>query len=806
MNHSLKALVISLSVAALIQPLPAESAPGGGFGRAAGTTRVVNAIRTNTRQIFKPTFSVRSRYASAMNATTMSDDGKWLASGGGNEAAQLWNLTTGQRELDLRGHAGAVQAVAFVPGSGTYGYSAKPGTKQAAHRKGFLVTAGVDGEARLWSMITGETVRRFRGHAGPVNAVAVTPDGQTLFTAGEDGAIKAWKLDDGSPVRTLSGHAGPVKSLLLSRDGKNLASGGMDGALRIWNPTSGAMVQEFSGGEGPVLSLSWSGDGSRVAAGHESGAVRVHPLKGGSDLVITAPSGATRGVAMRPDNSQIATAGADGVIRLWSLSDGALIKELPGHQKAVQTLTYGDNGRLLLSGSQDQTLRVWKPETGAELARLVSMRSGWAVVAPDGRFDGTLDGALEDRLDAIQWTGDGMAFSVDGFVEKYYQPALLGKLLARRDKIDPKAPNVTEGFMLPPKIGEIARTRGVGSAKSVDLQIPVEDQGGGIDEVRVYHNGKIVDQTRGRKDGTGDDKTRAVEKVSYQVDLVNGANVFRVVGLSNDRIEGEATSVTIQEAGGDEEPPKLHVMAVGINKYTNPEMNLNFAVPDAKGIMDFFMKSYASLFRTINTYTLHDRNATRGDIIKGLTDLQKVPAKDTVIIYLAGHGETLDMDDIWYFLPQDLPGTAENEIHAGGLSSMVLKDQIARIAAHKITLLIDACKSGQAVDAFAEFKNQKPMATLSRSTGIHIATATTGSQLANELGSLGHGIFTYALLQGLGGKADTQPKDNNVSVEEILAFAKEQVPILNQKYDLDAQTPVVNSRGDNFVIAKPTGK
>ncbi|MEO5330736.1 MAG: caspase family protein [Magnetococcus sp. YQC-5] len=793
----------------LFVPWPVEqSIAGPAFMRSSGASSLNTAIRMNTRQIFKPTFTIQSRHSGAMNAIGLSSDGKWLASASSNASAQLWNLTTGQRELDLRGHSGPVLAVAFVPGGLTYGYQAKPTTKQAAARKGFLVTGGADGEVRLWSQITGETVRRFRGHTKAVTSMATTPDGLYLLTGSEDHTAKLWKLDDGTLVRTFQGHQDAIKTLGVTPNGQQLATGSTDGSIRIWNVNSGAMQEELSGSDGDVLTLAWSPNGKLLASGHKNGTLRLHPTaKGADDLVITGDTGAIHGLAFRPDSALIATVGADQQVHLWSLPDGKPLKPLAGHQKEINTVAFGDNGRLLLTGSTDQTVRFWRLDPGEEIARLVSMQSGWAVVTPDGRFDGTLDGAMEDRLDAIQWTGDGLAFAVDGFLEKYYQPALLGKILARRATPDVTVPNVTEGFQLPPRIIEVVSPNGSASQKQVEIKISAEDMGGGITEVRLFQNSKIIDKAKATSEGTSEGKNGTVEKIKYQVELVNGTNVFQVVGLSKDRIEGENASLTLKhQAPMDEPPPQLHVFVVGVNQYANKDLTLDFAVPDAKGILDYFLKNYVKTFKNATTYTLYDQKATRNLINTAMTDLNKIEPKDTVILYFAGHGETLAKDETWYFIPQDLPGTEENQIQTHAVSSQIIKEHVSKIGAHNVVLLIDACKSGKMMDAFGEFANQKSMATLSRSTGIHIATATTGSQLANELQTLGHGVFTYALLEGLSGKADTDPKDGVVSIKEILSFTKQYMPILSKKYELDAQTPVINSRGENFVIAKTSGK
>lgn len=772
--------------------------------RAMGASSIVNAVRMNTRQIFRPTFTIRSRYAGGMRDARFSNDGQWFASAGDNGSAQLWNKTTGQRELDLRGHQGAVLAVAFIPeGEATqYGKADKPQTRAAALRAGVLATAGEDGTVRLWSLVSGESLKTIPAHKKPVTSLAVTADGQWLITGSQDGTAKLWQLPSGKLMRSLNDNQGLIHAVAVDSKGERLATGSAEGTLQLWTIQNGALLQTWQADEGAVLALAWRKDGTQLASGHARGGVRLWSLTGDSQSLAD-HDGAVNGVAFSPNGDQLASGGQDGVLRLWSTSDGTLQKRLEGHQKTVRSVTFTPDGQHLLSSSDDQTIRFWQAAQQAELARLVTLRAGWAVVTPDGRFDGTLDGELEDRLDAIQWSGEGHAFALDGFLEKYYRPALLGHLLSPKSTLQTAvssasgAPNVTEGFYLPPKV-KIYEPTVNPTQKQVALQVEATDQGGGISETRVYHNDKIIATNPANQEKLADG---AVEKITYNVELVDGENRFRVVSLSTDRIESEPNSVALtyqpaQPAG----LPRLHLLVVGINAYANPALNLNFAVPDAKGMLHFLMRSNAKLFKQVITYELYDQKATKPIINTHIADLYQVPAQDVVVLYFAGHGKAVG--DQWFFAPHELQALDGPAMQSEGISSEQLKEHMAQIGAQKMAILFDACESGAAMHAFAEFDNRRSMALLSRATGIHIATATTSAQSASELVDLGHGVFTYALLEGMKGKADRAPKDKQVSITELLNFIQHYVPFLNQKYETAAMTPVVNSRGSNFDVAQ----
>jgi WD40 repeat protein len=779
-----------------------------GHVRAAGVSSTLTAIHMNTRQIFRPSFTIQSRYAGAMRDGRFSRDGQWFVTAGENGGAQLWRVATGQRELDVRGHSGAVTTVAVwsgevaaAPAKGGKGKGSKRAVA-AGKRQGVLVSGGADGAIIVWNLATGEEQQRLTGHSGEVTALLLTADGQRLLSSGEDGTIKVWQVANGALERSMASGQGVVRALALDPKEAQVASAGEDGTVRLWSLRGGQALQNWQEGDGAALALAWSRDGQQLASGHKDGTVKIWAVGGGS-RILRDHQGAVHGVDFSPSGDQLATVGQDKMVRVWSLQSEQVQLRMEGHQQGIHSVAFAPEGGHLLTASADQTARLWLLDGRNELARLVSLRSGWAVVTPDGRFDGTLDGDLEDRLDAIQWSGEGHNFAVDGFMEKYYRPALLGHLLSPRDAVQAEVaseagtPHVTEGFYLPPKV-TIAEPSV--SAKSVALQIEAEDQGGGIAETRVYHNDKIIEPGKGRKEASDGDAGK-VEKITYNVELVDGENRFRVVSLSNDRIESEPSSVVVKQgAASGSEVPRLHLLVVGINRYANPALNLNFAVPDAKGMLSFLMRSNAEVFKQVVTYEIYDGKATRSAISTNIADLYSVPAQDVVMLYFAGHGKA--MGDQWYFVPHELQGLDGSAVQDQGISSQAFKDHVARIGAQKVVLLFDACESGAAMQAFAEFGNKRAMALLSRSTGIHIATATMGSQSASELTDLGHGVFTYALLEGMKGKADRKPHDNQVSVSELLEFVQQYVPFLNQKYETTAMTPVVNSRGNNFSVAK----
>ena len=115
---------------------------------------------------------------------------------------------------------------------------------------------------------------------------------------------------------------------------------------------------------------------------------------------------------------------------------------------------------------------------------------------------------------------------------------------------------------------------------------------------------------------------------------------------------------------------------------------------------------------------------------------------------------------------------------------------------------MDACQSGGSVEVLAQrgAPEEKAIAQLSRSSGIHVMAAAGSEQYATEFESLGHGLFTYALLKGLSGDADGAPKDGKVTIYELKSYLDDQVPELSILYKGTPQYPHTFSRGQDFPI------
>jgi len=534
---------------------------------------------------------------------------------------------------------------------------------------------------------------------------------------------------------------------------------------------------------------------------------------------------------LNSSRNQAVTACDDGLVRLIDLESGQVIRTMTGHIGAVTSVTYSLDESRIISSGDDGTLRLWDTATGTILATVfLGVGNDVVILTPEGFFSGTPEAAKS--LSVIKGL---QALSIDQVFDQLYRPDLVREKLAGDPKGLVKAAaakinlDMAIGSGAPPAVKVVGAPTNV-AAESVRLEVEATDQGGGIGKVEWRVNGVVTglgnrglartDPVPALAGGASSESPSGTApatssppptpspktlRLTQDVTLVPGENTIEVVaynaaGLVASRPEAVKITSTASVAKG---PGKLFVLAVGVNDYFDSRLALNYAVPDAKAIVDGFQTAKGDVYGAVETKLVTDAEVTPEKLEAVLSEIgAKAKPQDTFVLFVAGHGKTVD--GRYYYLPRDFRYRDETSFASAGIGQTLFQDWLSRVKAQRSVLLFDTCESGSLTEdrpALRGVERAVAMEKMTAAMGRTTIAAASDDKPALE-GYKGHGVFTYAILSGL--SAADRNGDGRVDVLELIQYLDQEVPDLSDRAFKLRQIPQTKFSGNNFALAAKT--
>jgi WD40 repeat protein len=770
-----------------------------------------------------------------VEAVDYSSDGKSIISGGVDGTIRLWDLTSAREAMKFEGHTGCITDVSFSPDGRT------------------IASISLDGTIRLWDVAAGRQIQKISGYSWKdrYQRVRYSPDGKYVVGSTVT-TVKLHEVQTDRLVKEFSGyffHEGgkiaPDGKAILMPDKRctEIVLKDVTTGNEIWRTKIGKSVHGFAfmpNGKQILVVRQQLIPGNRVI----TNLVLLNASTGNQikELVGTVIAGYLshyiEAIALSPDGRFALTGDLGGNYRLWDISSGTMVRQLTIEDESDPTtilnispaVAFSPDGRTAVVNSR-ASVRLYDVSTGDEIITMIAFEDGeWLAITSDGYYNSSAKGA---QYLSVKF--EGKDYTVDQFYDVFYRPDIVAARLSWQDVSGLISITMKDAQKSPPPMVEFTSQTISADQQKTKICYRVKSAGGGIGEVRLFHNGKLIQSDgyyrevaklstertqlallnskaiyedmrsvsiKGKVDSVPlTSKSKGdVFNDCREVEAIPGDNEVSVAAFNgNNTIQGAMKTIHFSSAIKSE-APHLYILAIGIDQHRDNSINLKYAVKDAKDIEEKLKVQAATLYnpRNIHYTMLTDREATKTSIINKIEDLAKtIKPQDSFILFVAGHG--LLLQNQYYMLTHDFNGQVSD---ANMISSNEIVEMSKKIMSLSQLFIFDTCHAG-GVDTIVRGLYDARMSVLAKKMGLHIYASANDKQSAMD-GYKGNGLFTHTLLDGLNNNREADKyKDGKVSIVGLGEYSKKMTTNLSKEIG-HSQTPlIINFGKDNPIYKLP---
>ena len=558
-------------------------------------------------------------HAGDVNAARFLTDGTGVVTASDDRTIKIWRTEGDDAPLTVAGHEDLVTALAVSPADGTIASGAFDKTvrlwnsadgrpldeplKQQGEVHGLAFSAdgrlllsgstGGDHRPHLWEVGQSRLKLAYGGHDGPVAAVALSPSGKIAATAGgSDNEIHLWRVDDGTLIYRLRGVGRAVWSVGISPDNREIAFGQtphsgqpnelgtLEHRLRLADEERTLGAPRLIGPEAEsFLRVEAQRDSISLAVravgpfGYNDTITITDEGRAGAGITRTDADGYTQNAfGLVPGVGEMILGGGHGFVDAWDLQ-GRKVGDFRGHTGDVWALAISADGRLLVTGSDDQTVRLWNRATRRAIATLFVGRNGeWVMWTEQGYFAASSDGD-----EHVGWHINQGAEKTARFVtaaqlkQHFYRPDIVARALVLADADRAAQEAHQDGFKLddlidktPPEFTILQPVDGARiTGKSIEVRLALADtiRPEGID---VTVAGRRVTVAADPTDG----------RIRFTVPIIEATSR---IGITLRNATGATShAVTVSRGQGERAGGRLFIVAVGRRRLSGPQAESRF--------------------------------------------------------------------------------------------------------------------------------------------------------------------------------------------------------------------------------------
>lgn len=271
-------------------------------------------------------------------------DNRRLVTASEDGSIRLWDVVTAKQLKEVSSSQGSVSDIAVSP-------------------DGRFIAACIDNEessvVKIWDAATLKLRHTLVGHEKGIFEIVFSPDGRLLASGARDTTIKLWNVRTGQLTRTLEGHTDAVTSLAFTPNGKWLFTGSAedDKTIKLWEVGTGKLLRTLTGHGEWITALAISPDGATLVSGSRDKNIILWDVKTGAKQRTLQQSGMIFELEFSPDGRTLVQAG--DAVQLYDTRTWTMLGALEGHAGQISDVKFAPNGKLLVTTSYDNTIKIW---------------------------------------------------------------------------------------------------------------------------------------------------------------------------------------------------------------------------------------------------------------------------------------------------------------------------------------------------------------------------------------------------------------------------------------------------------------